>query len=452
MIKLKKYFLKLILLSIFLFIYQEKFNVVGQIQTNLYENYYYDKLEIQNSRGDSLGPKLTILPFAIYSEMLGWGVGGFMGLEGLSAQNAAVYSGGLMSTNGTKYGFIQFRNFMLPFFPRLYIEPDILGGYFGTLRVYKNLPDKDSQFEVPAGRNDSHEDNYQSVNGYDQWYELNIRYLLPIGHAEDKARFVQTFENGILKKGTYGGTSLNPLESGRTFIDIMPFYRKRVNFATNGIEFALTHENVDFFNNPTKGTYEKIAYRKDWGLFDSFTEWDVVKGDLRAYLPIHEYLGSKNDLPKVLALNIWTVNTLSWDDYHIEGQLPSGQPRRVYHRPPPYSGAYLGGRYHMRAYYEGRFSDKAVLYYGAEYRQILDWNPFEYLGLAEQLNVHWLQWALFAELGRVAPEWHLPTFHKDMKWSTGSGIRIMLNTLVLRMDAAYSPEGLYIQMYVDHAF
>lgn len=39
-----------------------------------------------------------------------------------------------------------------------------------------------------------------------------------------------------------------------------------------------------------------------------------------------------------------------------------------------------------------------------------------------------------------------------MKWSTGAGIQIFMNNLVLRLDNSFSKEGMYIQMFFDHAF
>jgi hypothetical protein len=180
--------------------------------------------------------------------------------------------------------------------------------------------------------------------------------------------------------------------------------------------------------------------------------WSVIETDLRWYLPLNDIFRNKKSLPKVLALDFWTVITLTWDSYDIEGTLPDGSLIKKYHRPPPYTGAYLGGRYRLRAYYEGRFNDRAAIYYGAEYRQIISWNPFDYWSLTRKLNVHWLQLAVFGELGRVAPEWNLETLHTDMKWSVGGGIRMFMNNLILRLDGANSEEGFYIQMFVDHAF
>lgn len=397
---------------------------------------------------------ISALPFFLYSEIFGWAVGGFVGIQGLSQRNMSLYTGGLISTNGTKYGFIQFREFYLPFYPRIYIAPDLLGGYFGVLNVYKDPPTSppSTDSNLRAGSNESDKNDFMKVSGYDQWYELKFRYLLPIGHGKDNVYFNPVLENGILKSGELGGTHWNPFTSGRTFIDIKPFYRKRVAFATNGIEFALTRENTDYYVNPTKGSYQKFAFRRDFGWFDTMAPWSVVETDLRWYLPLNEIFSDKNSLPKVLALDFWTANTLTWNNYDVTGTDQYGNEIRQYHRPPPYTGAYLGGRYRLRAFYEGRFNDRAAIYYGMEYRQIIKWNPFNLWSVTEKLNVHWLQLALFFELGRVAPEWDLSILHLDMKWSTGGGIRIFMNNLILRMDGAYSKEGFYIQMFVDHAF
>ena len=411
-------------------------------------------IEEDSSKQEKREVIISTLPFALYSEIFGWAAGGFVGIQGLSQRNMSLYAGGLMSTNGTKYGFIQFREFYLPFYPRIYIAPDILGGYFGVLNVYKDSPDSPppATSKERAGSNDSDENDYIEVSGSDQWYEMKFRFLLPIGHGKDEIYFSPELENGILVAGELGGTHWNPFVSGRTFIDIKPFYRKRVAFATNGIEFALTRENTDFYVNPTRGSLQKFAFRRDFGWFDTMAPWSVIETDLRWYLPLHEMFGSKNSLPKVLAFDFWTVNTLTWDSYDVEGVAPDGSLIKKYHRPPPYTGAYLGGRYRLRAYYEGRFNDKAAIYYGMEYRQIIPWNPFNEWSLTRKLNIHWLQIAFFAELGRVAPEWDLETLHTDMKWSAGGGIRIFMNNLILRVDSAFGDEGMFLQMYVDHAF
>ena len=121
---------------------------------------------------------ISALPFALYSGIFGWAAGGFVGIQGLSQKNMSLYMGGLISTNGTKYGFIQFREFYLPFYPRLYIAPDILGGYFGVLQVYKDPPTTLVQDDpkLRAGSNESDKNDYSEVSGSDQWYELKFNH------------------------------------------------------------------------------------------------------------------------------------------------------------------------------------------------------------------------------------------------------------------------------------
>ena len=396
---------------------------------------------------------VSALPFVLYSEIFGWATGGFVGVQGISQRNMSLYMGGLVSTNGTKYGFLQIREFYLPFYPRLYIAPDILGGYFGVLNVYKDNPLAPMDPNKPrAGSNESDENDYMEVSGYDQWYELKFRLLLPIGHGKDQIYFKPILKDGILASGEMGGTDWNPFKSGRTFLEVKPFYRKRVAFATNGIDFSVTRENTDYYVNPTRGSFQKFSFRRDFGWFDTFAPWSVIETDLRWYFPIHEYLFGKSSKPKVLAVNFWTVNTLTWDSYDVAGIDPMGNEIKMFHRPPPYTGAYLGGRYRLRSFYEGRFNDRAAIYYGAEYRQIIDWNPFDYWAFTRKLNVDWLEFAVFAELGRVAPEWEISTLHTDMKWSAGAGMRMFMNNIILRLDYAQGTEGSFIQMYVGHAF
>ncbi len=107
----------------------------------------------------------------------------------------------------------------------------------------------------------------------------------------------------------------------------------------------------------------------------------------------------------------------------------------------------------MRAYPAQRFSDKAAIYYGAEYRAIPRWNPFEKLPwLQRHVGVQWLQFVGFAEAGRVAPDYDLENLHSSMKWDLGVGLRAWAKGIVVRMDAAWSEEGGGLQMMVGQPF
>jgi hypothetical protein len=73
-------------------------------------------------------------------------------------------------------------------------------------------------------------------------------------------------------------------------------------------------------------------------------------------------------------------------------------------------------------------------------------------GVQNYADVEWLQFALFIELGRVAPEWDLGTLHSSMKWSAGLGIRAWASGFVVRVDTGFSDEGAQVQMMISQPF
>lgn len=107
----------------------------------------------------------------------------------------------------------------------------------------------------------------------------------------------------------------------------------------------------------------------------------------------------------------------------------------------------------MRAFPAQRFSDRAAIYYSAEYRMTLKWNPFDdWPEVNRLLGVEWLQLVPFVEAGRVAPEYDLANLHSSMKWDAGIGLRAWAKGLVVRVDTAASDEGLGVQMMVSQPF
>jgi hypothetical protein len=72
--------------------------------------------------------------------------------------------------------------------------------------------------------------------------------------------------------------------------------------------------------------------------------------------------------------------------------------------------------------------------------------------LQKHVGVQWIQLVPFVEVGRVAPHWNADVLHEDMQWSAGMGLRVWAKGLVARVDAAFSEEGMAIQMMVSHPF
>ena len=132
--------------------------------------------------------------------------------------------------------------------------------------------------------------------------------------------------------------------------------------------------------------------------------------------------------------------------------LVQGEP--MYHRPPAYTGASLGGLDRMRGYASARFNDRSALVYSAEYRHSLKWNPLLDLGLLQKLGmrIDWLQLVYGLEAGRVAPAYELDELHRDLKFNALLGLRLLVNHLVIRIDLGLGSEGTAIQMISDQPY
>lgn len=100
--------------------------------------------------------------------------------------------------------------------------------------------------------------------------------------------------------------------------------------------------------------------------------------------------------------------------------------------------ARMGGQYTMRGYYDGRFRDKNLLVFQAEYRMPIFWR-FGVVG--------------FAGLGNVAPKFSQLTSSLDqMKSSYGFGIRFLFDKkekIWLRFDLAFGEgvSGFYFSIF-----
>ncbi|MDH4185725.1 MAG: BamA/TamA family outer membrane protein [Nitrospira sp.] len=395
--------------------------------------------------------KVLKVPYAFYNEAYGAAAGFVYGVTGAPQDQAVVVVSAVAGTEGSYALFLLERNIQVPFIKRLFIDTDLVLSKYGDLRVYTNgnpdFPDE------RAGSNESDEDNYIEGDGSDHYLRLKLKYLLPLGHGKNEIIPTQVLDRGLLKSGEVGGTSWNPLESGRTYLEARIYYRKQdVNNdlleegddKTRAIELSLYRDNTDLPINPSKGSSLRLKFSRDWGGSASSAPWTVLDGEFSKYVSLGE---AKKFRQRVIALNFWTANALTWNDSHEEDGKP------VFHRPPPYAGASLGGIFRMRGFASSRFSDKAAIYYAAEYRMTPRWNPFEDIGWVKKyLDIAWWQWVPFAEVGRVAPSWSLSELHSSMKWDVGFGVRAMAKGLVVRIDTSVSKEEFGVQMMVGHPF
>lgn len=401
--------------------------------------------------GDEFEVKKLVVPYAFYNENLKFALGATYGVTGWPQEQAALLTSAIVSTNGSNALYFFGRNLQVPPFERVFLDPEIGSGRYGLFESYTDGNPKYA-FER-AGSHKSHDENFIEGDGTDDFIRLKLKYLLPMGHGRDTVINTYVLDNGLLHDGATGGETWNPLESGRTYLELKPFYRRQrtesddynINSLkkSNGLEFAVFHDNTDFFSNPTCGSQQRFAVSRDWGKWYSSNPWTVVEAEFSKYFDLGP---TENLRQQVIALNVWTANSLTWDSSHREKN------GRVFHRPPLYAGATLGGLDRMRGYPASRFHDQAAIFYGLEYRIMPEWHPLGEVELMKPLELAWWQIVPFVEAGRVADTWNLDKLHTDLKWDAGVGIRLMAKRLVVRMDLAVSDEGGGIQMMVGHPF
>jgi hypothetical protein len=387
------------------------------------------------------------LPYAFYNENFGYAAGWVHAIGGMPEPQSTLLATGIVGSAGSGMATLLGRDIRVPGTDRFFVDPMVSVGYFNTIESYI---DGDPKFPSErAGSNQSDEDNFVDGTGWDNQARLRFKYVLPIGFGHDEIITTQKIDRGLPMDSRAADLSWNPLESGKSYVEVRPFYRwqeidsdeVKSDLKTNGLELSYFWDNRDFVPNPSVGNSLRLVANRDFGLFDSSDSWSVVQAEIDGYLPLG---ATKRFRQRVIAFDFWTVDSPSWD------VRDSGEIR---HRPPPYTGATLGGLWRMRGFPSQRFNDKAAIYYALELRLIPEWNPFtNWPTLQKHLGVQWLQFVPFVEVGRVAPSWDAQNLHQSMQWDVGFGIRAWAKGLVVRLDTAVSNEGAGVQMMVAQPF
>jgi len=345
-----------------------------------------------------------------------------------------IITNGENDTANFSGGFAAIFDYIVPGTDRLLFSVLGLKAYFPTARYY-----------VYDHAHESNEDNYIESSGDADFIYATLKYVLPMGDGLDNPEGHYILRNGFAmdREGHGGG---KPFVTGRTALGISAFYEHNTfdnwlpgsprstnglkDWNTNGLRFFVEHDNTDYDLNPSRGYQFKLQYSKDFGWGGSEQTWDFLEFKYNHYVDLPTFSFTQQN---VLAMSFWTGYSFSWDrnnDY---------MPDISAHRPPPWEGARLGGMFRMRGYNTDRFSDKAVIYGTAEYRAVLDWNPFrknEYIPVA----VDWLQVVGFVEAGRVNDTYNFDLL-SDMKFDVGVSLRAMAAQVPVRIDLAYGDEG-----------
>lgn len=405
-------------------------------------------IEEVEDAGRTMEPDFTWIPFGFFNDTFGTAVGVGGVYSHVPAPESSLLGAVTLGTTGSFNLAVGGSQLRLPGTERLFLYPLALFARYQDQDLYigSNNPGFADQ---RAGSHDSDPDNVYEATLWDIQVETEFRYLLPIGEGRGD-RLINTYvvEEGQLLRGASGGSSWNPLESGRTFLLFTPGYRKKTveneeitaPLETLNVEIGLLWDNRDFPFNPSTGGHVEMTYQRDV-LDDTpvqgWSSWEFQAGR------IFDVGGNRVAGQRVLAFDLWSAYSPSWE---------TDEEGKVTRRPPPFEGPTLGGFYHLRGYDSNRFQDKAALAYTAEYRIIPSWQPLEDLRLLSWAKPRYWQWVLFGEAGRVASHWDIDTLHTDMNLSGGVSLRGMFYQAVCRLDIAFSDEGTRIVAMYGHPF
>jgi len=381
--------------------------------------------------------ELNWLPYGFYSGSFGLGIGVGASYAGWPEEPSSMLGAFTLGTKGSYNVIGGMSDFQMPGMPRLVINPLFSLGLYQEQRFYVG---RNPAFGGErAGSNDSDPDHYIEATEWDKWAEIDFRFLLPLGHGKETIVSRYVIEKGLLYSGASGGESWNPVRSGRTVFCIKPGWREQtldrddlnVPFETFNVEVALEHNNYDFPFNPSEGSFKRLAYKKDLTSDAQLGGWETVALELGKVFN----LGGRDwARQQGLALGFWTAYVPTWKDGSVD----------TIQRPPPYEGAVLGGIHRMRAYEDNRFSDKAAIYYTAEYRLIPAWQPLRRQQWMEWADIGWWQWALFTEAGQVSPAYQIDELHSRLHVDGGLSLRVMTHKAVCRLDFSAGEEGLRV--------
>lgn len=402
----------------------------------------------ENPRGSK---NHLILPYAFSTKSFGFTMGIGAGAKGYGQDQLLVGGTVFGSTDDASGVVLGMWDYRFPWGDRLYFSAVGSVGYYPRQRAY-SYP-YFAPGTIRAGSNDSDEGQYVQTPGRDNWLDLKLEFVLPLGSARERGMIDYRLGNGILKSEPSGGSIWNPLESGVTVLMLKQYNRyqsyepeglEKVDGTIHPLQLGIYYNNTDFPANPSYGSSQYLAYTHDFAWLDSEEEWSFVEFEASKYF---SFGPSNNARQRIFALNIWTGYSPSWDEEPDENGNVD-----ITSRPPHVDGATLGGFYRMRGYANHRFSGRSVIYTTAEYRYTLNWNPFAGVSWLRFLQTDWFQLVGFIEGGRVANDYDLSELFSEWKADAGLGIRTMMAGGVIRLDIAASEEGVNGWVMFGHPF
>ena len=383
--------------------------------------------------------EILVIPYVFSSESMGftYGVGG--GAKGYLQDQLLLGGTVFGSADGAKGVVLGLWDLRIPGTERLYFTTLASYGEYPRQRAYAEDPN--AQAGALAGRNDSGKDDFLESKGKNNWVDVRLEYMLPLGSAKNQGVANYRTRDGLLVSGASGGEMWNPMSSGITVLMLRQLNEYRsyegnsnlLDRTMHPLELGILYDNTDFAVNPSRGSKQYLSVMQDFGWGESHTDWTFIGFEYSKYLGLGETDWARQ---RVLVLDFWTGSSPSWDETtDVDGNISlSGNP-------PFYEGAKLGGIDRMRGYPQDRFHDRSVIYTAAEYRYTPHYNPIKDIKWLDFLQMDWWQMSVFVEGGRVANEYTFSNLTSHWKADVGFGLRAMVAGGVLRFDMGFSDEG-----------
>ncbi|WP_019616058.1 BamA/TamA family outer membrane protein [Psychromonas ossibalaenae] len=334
------------------------------------------------------------------------------------------------------------------FSERMFITAMGAYGYYPNQRLYLD-GSNDSKRNLES--NDPSSSTPFKSQGYNNWFDIDFRYVMPWGESADQILPVIQLNRGIaVNRDEIGGR--RPFSTGQTIFGSKLFYSKwsaeklseAPSINTNGVRFYLEHNNTDYPSNPSRGYSFKGQFSADVGIGNSTQSWNSLEFDYAHYIELLNFSWTRQN---VIAFNAWTAYSPSWkidETINDDGILEK-------HQTPMWEGARLGGWNRMRAYDNNRFSDKAAVYTALEYRIIPEFNPMQDQNWSP-FAIDWFQTVLFVEAGRVAESYDISTLFSDMKYDVGFSLRALAAKVPVRFEYAHGSEGSSMWVMLNQPF
>lgn len=412
----------------------------------VYQSVYSLTIESVSEDDVKINDYAYFIPYMYFTDSTEFTAGGLFISEGLFQPQLNLSATAYTSTNDSYGVWLGISDIKIT--DRVGVNVEAYNQRWTNLNIY--LPNSTVPTDT-AGSRTSSSDNFLKSYGDETVWDLSISSVLPIGSTKNNAiHEYKLNKRGILHDSTAsGGREYNPLKTGRSIItaglrhNTLAFdddKQQGTYQRSLAAYLQLEYDNTDYFRNPSYGSRQSFIYKNDWGGSHSDVSWTTLELDLSKYIN----LGTSDwAQQQVLALNAWYKTTPTWHK----------KENNLYRRPPLYQRAGLGGFKRLRAYPTHRFNDHSASYYSAEYRVSPKNNIFSDLGFLNSIiEVKWVQFVTFAELGQVNSTFDFSELHKDMQWDVGFGIRGFVNGIVMRADVAYGDEGNYLSLFVGHTF